>query len=639
MSPAPLSRDLLALQTAVAGRYSIEREIGRGGMGRVYLARDVALERPVAMKVLPPDQASNPGMRERFLKEARTAARLSHPNIVPIFAVEEIGEFVFFVMAYIEGQTLRQCVAARGALPTGTGARILRDVAWALAYAHSQGVVHRDVKPENILLESSSDRALVSDFGIAQVRSAEGASDADQVLGTPEFMSPEQASGKPVDHRSDLYSLGVVAFYVFSGRVPFAGRTAPAVLAQHIAKPAPRLGTAAPGVPRGIAALVDQCLAKSAEDRVQKGEQVLEVLAGILEQRRELSPAVRVFIAERKAAETATAVTIALAPWLLMGTLSLIFSRQPLLTLAGFGVLGALVGVPLVRTILSARRLLKAGHGRDEAVQGLEQEVERRREELIHLYGKDFEVEARRFRRDALGFVAFAALLVGGVFLESGAHALLLSGAAVSALVGAVFLHRADKRTDRKGQHRLRLWRGPVGRLLFDIGADRLDVRTATPALTQRPTEVAIGMVVQGLFEAMPKPLRANLGDLPQVVRSLEADARRMRENMRELDALLIDAPATRLTSSGGKADGPDAAQRVIELLRSTRAEAAARLAQAVAALEKLRIDLLRLRAGNITVAGVTQNLGEARELSVQVRRLLAGMEEVQRTLSKGPSG
>ncbi len=639
MSPAPLSRDLLALQTAVAGRYSIEREIGRGGMGRVYLARDVALERPVAMKVLPPDQASNAGMRERFLREARTAARLSHPNIVSIFSVEEVGEFVFFVMAYIEGQTLRERVAAQGPLPTGTGARILRDVAWALAYAHSQGVVHRDVKPENILLEAGTDRALVTDFGIAQVRSAEGVREADQILGTPEFMSPEQASGKPVDHRSDLYSLGVVAFYVFAGQVPFSGRTVPAVLAQHIGKPAPRLASAAPGVPRGIAALVDQCLAKSPEDRVQKGEEVLAALAGTLEQRRELPPAVRVFIAERKAAETATAVTIALAPWLLFLLIGLFFSRRPMLTVLGLGILGALVGVPFLQTIHSARRLVKAGHARDEAVQGLEQEVERRREELIHLFGRDFETRARRFRRDAYGFLGFAGLLVVGVFVASGAHGLLLTGAAASALIGAVFLRRADKRTDRMGTHRLRLWRGPVGKWLFDIGASGQDVRIVAPALTHRPTEVAIGMVVRGLFEALPKPLRTNLGDLPQVVRSLEADARRMRENMRELDALLIDAPGTRLTSAGGNADSPDAAQRVLELLRTTRAEAAARLAQAVAALEKLRIDLLRLRAGNITVAGVTENLGEARELSVQVRRLLAGMEEVQRTLSKGRPG
>jgi serine/threonine-protein kinase len=475
----------------------------------------------------------------------------------------------------------------------------------------------------------------VTDFGIAQVRSAEGVHEADQILGTPEFMSPEQASGKAVDHRSDLYSLGVVAFYMFSGRVPFSGRTVPAVLAQHIGKPPPRFASAAPGVPRGIAALVDQCLAKSPEDRVQKGEQVLAALAGTLEQRRELSPAVRVFINDRKAAETATAVTIALAPWLLIALMALIFSHEPLLTLLGVGILGALVGVPLLQTIHSARRLIKAGHARDEAVQGLEQEVEKRREELVHLFGKDFEAEARRFRWDAFGFLAFAALMIGGVFLESGGHALLLTGAALSAVIGAVFLHRSDKRTDRKGKHRLRLWRGAVGKALFELGGEGVDVRTVSPALTHRPTEVAIGMVVRGLFEALPKPLRSNLGDLPQVVRSLEADAWRMRENMKELDALLVDAPGTRLTSAGGNAESPDAARRVVELLRTTRAEAAERLAQAVAALEKLRLDLLKLRAGNISVAGVTANLGEARELSAQVRRLLAGMEEVQRTLAR----
>ncbi len=629
-----MSDELLALQTAVAGRYSIEREIGRGGMGRVYLARDVALDRPVAMKVLPPDRGASPQVRERFLQEARTAAKLSHPNIVPIFAVEEVREFVFFVMAYVQGETLRQRVASRGPLPAGTGARILRDVAWALAYAHSQGVVHRDVKPENILLEAGSDRALVTDFGIAQVRVAQAAADTDEVLGTPEFMSPEQASGQAVDHRSDLYSLGVVAFFVFSGRVPFNARTAPAVLALHIGKPAPRLGTVAPGVPRRIAALVDQCLAKRPEDRIQQGEQVLEVLAGMLEQRRELSPAVRIFLADRKAAETVTAVTVALAPWLLAMLAALLFSGKALLTLAGIGVVGALIGLPLIRTVLSARRLLTAGHTSDDAVQGLEQELERRREELIHLYGKDHEADARRLTRDGVVCLGFALFLLAGVFVQSGGHALLIIGAAGSTLIGAVLGRRANQRLDRKGKHRLRLWRGPAGRWLFQLAGWGLDVRTVAPALTHRPTEVAVGMVVQGLFEALPKAMRLGLGDLPQVVRSLEGDARKMRANLRELDTLLADATMRRTGAAANLGAASDA-DRVVQLLRQSRDEAAARLAQAVAAMEKLRIDLLRLRAGNITVTGVTENLGEARELSAQVRRLLAGLEEVQRTLAR----
>src|SRR5881296_237865 len=159
-------RLFLDFQAAVAGRYSLERELGRGGMGVVYLAREVRLDRPVAIKLLPPSKASDPKLRERFLREARTAAKLSHPNVIPIHAVEEIGEFVFFAMAYIEGETLTERVRNRGPLAPSEASRVLRDVAWALAYAHGQGVIHRDVKPDNILLENNG-RVLVADFGIA----------------------------------------------------------------------------------------------------------------------------------------------------------------------------------------------------------------------------------------------------------------------------------------------------------------------------------------------------------------------------------------------------------------------------------------------------------------------------------------
>ena len=151
--PAHPSAEFLALQTALAGRYSLERELGRGGMGIVFLAREVALDRLVALKLLPPEMAAQPEVRERFLKEARTAARLSHPNIVPIYAVDEIDEFVFFVMAYIDGGTLGDRIRERGPLSSSDAVRLLREVSWALGHAHLQGVVHRDVKPDNILLE------------------------------------------------------------------------------------------------------------------------------------------------------------------------------------------------------------------------------------------------------------------------------------------------------------------------------------------------------------------------------------------------------------------------------------------------------------------------------------------------------
>ena len=165
--PAPPDPLYLAFQQALAGNYSIERELGRGGMGVVYLAREVHLDRLVAIKLLPPELSVRPTLRDRFLREARLAAKLSHPNIIPIHSVSETDGFVYFVMAYVEGETLTQRVHARGPVSASDGIRLLREAAWALGYAHGQGVVHRDVKPDNILIEAATGRALVADFGIA----------------------------------------------------------------------------------------------------------------------------------------------------------------------------------------------------------------------------------------------------------------------------------------------------------------------------------------------------------------------------------------------------------------------------------------------------------------------------------------
>src|SRR2546422_422053 len=171
------------LDRALAGRYVLERRLGRGGMGVVFLARELSLDRRVAIKLLLPAKAVDPVARERFLVEARTAAQLSHPNIVPIFAVDELTDVVFFAMAYVEGQTLGQRVRERGPLRPEEGARLLRDVAWALAHAHERGVVHRDVKPDNILLDSATGRAVVSDFGIARVGAGGGTTGPREVVG------------------------------------------------------------------------------------------------------------------------------------------------------------------------------------------------------------------------------------------------------------------------------------------------------------------------------------------------------------------------------------------------------------------------------------------------------------------------
>ena len=295
-APEGPDSDFLALQEALVGRYSLEREIGRGGMGIVYLAHEVALDRPVALKLLPPEFAGQPALRERFLREARTAAKLLHPNVVPIHSVDEVGDFVFFAMAYIDGGTLGERIRGRGPLSSKEAVRMLREVAWALAYAHAEGVVHRDVKPDNILLEGSDGRALVTDFGIAQVSREPGTTGAGEVLGTAEFMSPEQASGDEVDARSDIYSLGVVGFYALTGRFPFEGSNAMAVLAQHLTQQAPPVASVAPEVPAQLAQAIDRCLRKPPQDRFTDGAALADTIGQDATGERELPIPVRIFL-------------------------------------------------------------------------------------------------------------------------------------------------------------------------------------------------------------------------------------------------------------------------------------------------------------------------------------------------------
>jgi len=277
-APAP---EFAELASALSGQYELQREIGRGGMGVVYLARDVRLDRLVAIKTLP-RHLSDVVTRERFLREARTAASLSHPNIVPIYRADEAGGFVYFVMAYVDGESLAERVRERGPLPPREAAGYLRDVALALGYAHAHGVIHRDVKAENILLERVTGRALVTDFGIARVTAAAPLTATGHVLGTVHYMSPEQVAGETLDGRTDLYALGVAAFLALSGVFPFDHETASAVLVAHVTKRAPSLAETAPAVPAALAAIVDKCLMREASQRYATGDDLAHVLERVL---------------------------------------------------------------------------------------------------------------------------------------------------------------------------------------------------------------------------------------------------------------------------------------------------------------------------------------------------------------------
>src|SRR5690242_6281484 len=290
--------EFLELQAALAGEYSLQRELGRGGMGIVYLARDVQLDRDVAIKVLPAHLARTAESRARFVREARTAARLSHPNIVPIHRVGEAAGFVFFVMSYVEGETLGERLRTQGPLSLSDSSRVMREVAWALAYAQGRGVVHRDIKPDNILLEAGTGRALVTDFGIAHGGGdPRPVTDPGRIMGTAHFMSPEQAASEIVDGRSDIYSLGVVGYLAVSGRLPFESSNLPALLVRQATETPPSVMRAAPGLPPALGAAIDRCLARDPSARFADGEALAEALVPAVETRPALPATLRAWLA------------------------------------------------------------------------------------------------------------------------------------------------------------------------------------------------------------------------------------------------------------------------------------------------------------------------------------------------------
>jgi len=261
------------LSSALSDRYLLEREIGAGGMATVYLAVDLKHQRPVAVKVLRPELSATLG-HDRFLREITTTAGLRHPGILPLYDSGEGAGFLFYVMPFVEGESLRDRLARDGQLPIEDALRFADEIANALSYAHGRGVIHRDIKPENILLENG--HAIVADFGIAQAVGAAGDDKltvAGMAVGTPTYMSPEQASGDVIDARSDLYALGCLVYEMLAGTPPFTGPTAIAVMMRHAIEPVPKLGTLRAAVSRPVIEAVERALAKSPADRFASVEE------------------------------------------------------------------------------------------------------------------------------------------------------------------------------------------------------------------------------------------------------------------------------------------------------------------------------------------------------------------------------
>jgi eukaryotic-like serine/threonine-protein kinase len=268
----------------LSANYELEDEVGRGGMGIVYCARDRRLKREIAIKVLPPELSFRADIRQRFLREAETAAQLNHPNIVPIYTVEERDNLVYFVMAYIKGDNLGVRLQQHGPMAPVEVRRILREVADALAYAHSRNVIHRDIKPDNIIIDEETGRAMVTDFGIARALTDSGDSRltaTGMAIGTPAYMSPEQSAGdRAIDGRSDLYSLGVVGYQMLCGQTPFVASNTPSMLVKHLSEQPIPVDERWPDLPPDLARAVMVCLEKDPENRFPNAAAFASALDG-----------------------------------------------------------------------------------------------------------------------------------------------------------------------------------------------------------------------------------------------------------------------------------------------------------------------------------------------------------------------
>src|SRR6267378_2235172 len=436
---APISAEFLALQELLAGRYSIERELGRGGMGIVLLARDVALDRPVAIK-------------------------------------------------------------------------LLQEVAWALGAAHQRGVIHRDVKPDNIMIERATERAVVTDFGIALGRRGESA--GSPVVGTARYMSPEQACGEPVDAGSDHYSLGATFFYALTGRAPFEAANAPAIITKHVYEIAPRVQQLRPEVPAKLGGVVDRLLRKAPAERFQTADDLARVAGEVRGRDFRAPPLLRAFV---RNAQVSTLVLLA----------SVLAGR-------GVGIIGAIL---LFQLVVVARRLLKDGYtfGDIRAALLAERQVQLEEDEVI---------KRRRWflRLDALWY---------------------------------------------------RVWAGRAGRAFFWLAGRGLKATARAALPSVEPTELVLGRSALSAYQALPDSERRQARDLPAVVERLETGAEALRA----------------LGDTGES------------------------LTEAVAALEHLRLALVKRQSGVGSLSDLTLVLERAREIGDHVDRRIAAAAEVQALL------
>lgn len=599
--------EFLALQAALGGRFILDRELGRGGMGIVFLARDTALERPVAIKLLPALLAADPDLRQRFLQEARTAARLGHPHIVPIHSVEEHGDQVCFVMAYVPGKTLAQRVRDDGPLPPGEVARIVCEIAWALAYAHQQGVVHRDVKPENILLERTRGRAMITDFGIAQVASAATRTPAGTPRGTIRYMSPEQAEGQPVDGRSDLYSLGLTAQFALTGRVPYESESPAAVLLLKATGSAPPMAVLRSDTPSALANIIDRCLSADPARRFPTAESLAEALGELHDT--SASPPVLQRLAQEISAvgvDIGGFGSLAIVALIAAASIRDFFGFETFYALGLCTLMVGLIGLRAMTTV----RLLREANQEGWELRDLEAAARKGIPPVTR-------PEARRYTLSRLaiwGGVMTALTLfwlgprnwsqVSDVSILTWIVELFSLGAPVAA--GRWLAGSLERRPDGQLGPFTRFFLRFKAGMLLRLGGLGTKGQKRSKMLPDQPTEVVLADQARALLGALPAAGRAQVDGAGDLLARLLKDAIQLRGRLGEIDAA---------AAAVGPPDGAGREQALAEIA-STRAQVLGRLSLTIQALEQLRLDLLRAKAGVAGGEGLTEDLAQLMRLS-----------------------
>lgn len=627
MSTAP-DPAFVALQTALAGRFSLESEIGRGGMGIVYLARDVILERPVAIKLLAPAIAARADVRRRFLREARIAAQCFHPNIVPIHGVEESGDLAWFVMAYVPGETLADRLHRVGRLPAESIRRIGREIGWALSYAHERGVVHRDVKPENILLEHGTDRALIADFGIAfrEDASAQAIAGAPsgEVAGTARFMAPEQALGESLDGRADLYALGVTLYLAATGRYPYDGNSAFAIMAQQSVARAPSVRELAPQLPDTLADAVDQCLATDMGDRFDSAARFVAAI--------ERTADGGELPAEAREVRLGASGTMTLVEWSIAvafaGFFLIMGERAGSL---GRGLLvGMLQGVSMLaaaalalrggETLLAARRALRNGVSPQDVADALAPGPTT----LRHPMGptRSIAVLASAF------LLAIAQGHVDQWGLPSALETLL---SLMTWLLPPVMIKRSLAATRQTGGFSAWFYsfvRKPLATRVVGWLGGKSAVTAWRPVPADAPTEILLGQAADEIFARLPEAARRDLQALPAAAAALAQEAIVLRRRALEISG------EQRALRAAARPDAAREQAQAAESLDREREAVHGRLGATIAALEAIRLDLLRLDTAGTLPGSLTEQLEVVRD----VQRRVDASRDVERLLARPPA-